>query len=157
RITVFEEQKVPGAGEGRATLVPRAERLVFRKQDQQLLLNVNPDRSRYTPAGKVRLELSARDEKEKSVPPVLLVGGVNRSVIAMADNKTDRLLPTHFLLAGEVKNSAELEHADFLLVEHPKAEENAKAAVALDLLLATQGWRRFAEQNADPANPADKP
>ena len=98
----------------------------------------------------MRLELSAFDEKETPVPAVLLVGVVNRSVITMADNKTDRLLPTHFLLSGEVKHPAELEHADFLLTDHPKA------GVALDLLLGTQGWRRFAEQNANPADPADK-
>ena len=79
------------------------------------------------------------------------MGVVNRSVITMADNKNDRLQSTHFLLSGEVKNSAELEHADFLLTDHPKA------GIALDLLLATQGWRRFAEQEAAPANPADKP
>ena len=95
--------------------------------------------------------MSAFNEKEKPTPAVLLVGVVNRSVITMADNKTDRLMPTHFLISGEVKHPAELEHADFLLTDHPKAAE------ALDLLLATQGWRRFAEQNADPVNPADKP
>ncbi|QJW99464.1 alpha-2-macroglobulin family protein [Frigoriglobus tundricola] len=148
RVTVFEEQKADG--EGRAPLIPRAERLVFRKPVEQLALKVQPDKTRYTPAGKVRLELSAADEKEKPVPAVLLVGVVNRSVITMADNKTDRLMPTHFLLSGEVKHPAELEHADFLLTAHPKA------AAALDLLLGTQGWRRFAEQNADPANPSDR-
>src|SRR5205085_4896513 len=124
--------------------------------DQQLLLNVNPDKTRYVPGGKVRLELSAFNEQEKPTPAVLLVGVVNRSVITMADNKTDRLMPTHFLLSGEVKHPAELEHADFLLVEHKEKATNEKAAAALDLLLATQGWRRFAEQNPDAANPADK-
>src|SRR6185295_18109076 len=54
------------------------------------------------------------------------------------------------LLSGEVKHPAELEHADFLLTDHPKA------GVALDLLLGTQGWRRFAEQTGTPANVADK-
>ena len=81
---------------------------------------------------------------------VLLVGVVNRSVITMADNKTDRLLPTHFLLSGEVAHPAELEHADFLLTDHPKA------GIALDLLLGTQGWRRFAEQNGGAADPVDR-
>src|SRR5207249_11742872 len=117
RVTVFEEK---GVVEGRASLVPRAERLVFRKQDQQLILNANPGKGRYTPAGKVRLEVSAFNEKEQPTPAVLLVGVVNRSVITMADNKTDRLMPTHFLLSGEVKHPAELEHADFLLTDHPK-------------------------------------
>jgi hypothetical protein len=149
RVTVFEEPKAEGPG--RAQLIPRAERLVYRKPGEQLMLNVNPDKDRYTPGGKVRLELSAFNEKETSTPAVLLVAVVNQSVITMADNKTDRLMPTHFLLSGDVKHPAELEHADFLLTDHPKA------AVALDLLLGTQGWRRFAEQNVAPANPADRP
>ncbi|MBA4187852.1 MAG: alpha-2-macroglobulin [Planctomycetaceae bacterium] len=148
RVTVFEEPK--GEEAGRAQLIPRAERLVYRKPGEQLMLNINPDKARYSPGGKVRLELSAFNEKETPTPAILLVGVVNQSVITMADNKTDRLLPTHFLLSGEVKNPAELEHADFLLTDHPKA------GVSLDLLLATQGWRRFAEQNGDPINPADR-
>jgi hypothetical protein len=148
RVTVFEEPKIEG--EGRAQLIPRAERLVYRKPGEQLILNVNPDKARYSPGGKVRLELSAYNEKEQPTPAVLLVAVVNRSVITMADNKTDRLMPTHFLLSGDVKHPAELEHADFLLTDHPKA------AVALDLLLGTQGWRRFAEQNGTSIEIADK-
>ena len=66
---------------------------------------------------------------------------VNQSVLKMADDKTVRTMPTHFLLGGEIKNPEELEHADFLLTDHPKAEQ------ALDLLLGTQGWRRFALEN----------
>ena len=147
RITVFEEPKgAPGA----ANLIPRAERLVYRKPAEMLMLNINPDKSSYTPGGKVKLELSAFNDKEKPTPAVLLVGVVNRSVITMADNKTDRLMPTHFILSGEVKHPAELEHADFLLTDHPRA------AIALDLLLGTQGWRRFAEQTGAPGNPNDK-
>jgi hypothetical protein len=153
RVTAFEE---PGAGgEGRAALIPRAERLVFRNAEQRLILNASPDKARYTPAGKVRLELSAFNEKEQPVPAVLMVGVVNRSVITMADIKTDRLMPTHFLLSGEVRHPAELEHADFLLTDDPKAMP--AAAGALDLLLGTQGWRRFAQQNPDRVNPADRP
>jgi len=148
RVTVFEEPK--GEAAGRANLIPRAERLVYRKPGEQLMLNINPDKARYSPSGRVRLDLAAFNEKEKPTPAILLVAVVNQSVITMADNKTDRLLPTHFLLSGEVKHPAELEHADFLLTDHPKA------GIALDLLLGTQGWRRFAEQNGGPANPADK-
>src|SRR5581483_2598730 len=131
-------------------LIPRAERLVYRKPAEQLVVAVNPDKARYTPGGKVKLELSAVNEKQQAAPAVLLVGVVNQSVITMADNKTDRLMPTHMLLSGEVKHPAELEHADFLLTDHPKA------GVALDLLLGTQGWRRFAEQTGDAAVAADR-
>jgi len=148
RVTVFEESKAEGPG--RAQLIPRAERLVYRKPGEQLMLNINPDKARYSPSGKVKLELSAYTEKEVPTPAILLVGVVNQSVITMADNKTDRLLPTHFLLSGEVKHPAELEHADFLMTDHPKAGKT------LDLLLGTQGWRRFAEQQGTPSNPADQ-
>ncbi len=148
RVTVFEEPK--GGAPGAANLIPLAERLVYRKSASQLMLNISPDKSGYTPSGKVKLELSAFNEKEKPTPAVLLVGVVNRSVITMADNKTDRLMPTHFMLSGEIKHPAELEHADFLLTDHPRA------GVALDLLLGTQGWRRFAEQTGTPGNPNDK-
>ena len=148
RITVFEEPKADTGK--RANLIPRAERLVYRKPGEQLVLTANPDKDSYSPSAKVALELAARNEKGQPTPAILLVGVVNQSVIAMADDKTERQLPTHFLLAGEVKNPAELEHADFLLTDHPKA------GVALDLLLGTQGWRRFAEQNVLPKDPTDR-
>ena len=147
RVTVFEERRDDA---DQTALAPRSERLVFRGPGERLVLSANPERARYTPSGKVRLDLSATTEKGTPIPAVLIVGVVNRSVITMADNKNDRLLPTHFLLSGEVKNSAELEHADFLLTDHPKA------AVALDLLLGTQGWRRFAEQDVPPPQPVDR-
>jgi len=148
RLTVFEE--IPGEGPGLSALVPRAERLVYRVPGEQLVLKVNPDKLSYTPGGKVRLDISAVDEQDHPAPAVLLVGVVNRSVITMADNKIDRLMPTHFLLSGEVTHPSELEHADFLLTDHPKA------GAALDLLLGTQGWRRFAEQNGRALEVADK-
>src|SRR5947207_867371 len=68
----------------------------------------------------------------------------------MADEKTFRTMPTHFLLTSEVRRPEDLEHADVLLGTHPKA------AAALDMLLGTQGWRRFAEQNVRPASPIDR-
>ncbi|HEY7423984.1 MAG TPA: alpha-2-macroglobulin family protein, partial [Gemmataceae bacterium] len=61
--------------------------------------------------------------------------------VTLADDKTLRAMPTHFLLTTEVRRPEDLEYADFLLGSHPQAAE------ALDLLLGTQGWRRFAEQD----------
>lgn len=148
RVTVFEESN---AAKGpRAELTPRAERLVFRRPGDELRLGVTADKTRYLPGGRVALDIAATDDRDRPAAAVLLVAVVNQSAIAMADNKTDRLLPTHFLLAGEVRHPAELEHADFLLTDHPKA------AIALDLLLGTQGWRRFAEQNVPPTDPAQR-
>ncbi|HKB06624.1 MAG TPA: hypothetical protein VKD90_30790 [Gemmataceae bacterium] len=149
RVTVFEEPA--GQGGGRITLIPRAERLVYCKPAERLTLGATPNQERYAPTAKVALDLAAANEKGQPVPAVILVAVINQGVIAMADDRTDRLLPTHFLLAGEVRRPGDLEHADFLLTDHPKA------AAALDLLLGTQGWRRFAEQNQPPTDPGDRP
>ena len=143
RVTVFEE---PGdAAEGRQQVKPVAERLVYRRPAEQVIVNAQPNKQRYFPGSPVELELSALNEKEQPVPAVLMVAVVNQSVIGMADEKTFRTMPTHFLLASEVKQPEDLEFADFLLNDDPKVV--GKATKALDLLLGTQGWRRFAEQN----------
>lgn len=135
RITVFEE-----TGSDRARqLKPLAERLVFRAPAKRLEVAVTPDKLAYAPSEKARLKVAATDESGRAVPAVALVGVVNQSVVVMADEKSFRGMPTHFLLTGEVEQAEDLEHVDVLLGTHPKA------AAALDLLLGVQGWRRFAE------------
>ncbi|HET6572997.1 MAG TPA: alpha-2-macroglobulin family protein [Fimbriiglobus sp.] len=144
RVTVFEE---PADAEGRVSLKPVAERLVYRQPGEFLKLRFDATRpggkprgGAFAPGEPVELTVHAYDETGRPKPAILWAAVVNQSVLAMADEKTERLMPTHFLLGGEVQNGEELEHADFLLTDHPKA------AAGLDLLLGTQGWRRFAEQ-----------
>ncbi len=138
RVTVFEER--PGAGTD--DLVPVAERLMYRTQTEQLIITAYPDKSRYIPGSRAKVTLESFDEYEKLRASVLMVGVVDNGVLNLADEKTRKSMVTHFYLTTEVRNPEDLEHADFLLTNHPKA------GVALDLLLGTQGWRRFAEQQA---------
>jgi anti-sigma factor RsiW len=140
RVTAFEEQ---AAGGQRRQLVPVAERLVYREPGDRLKLEVEADKKNYIPGDRVTLTVRARDEQERATGAVVLLHVVDKRVIALADEKTARSMPTHYLLTTEVRRPEDLEHADFLLSGH----EQARAA--LDLLLGTQGWRRFAEQ--DPA------
>jgi hypothetical protein len=142
RVTVWEEQGVVG---NQMQLLPRAERLIYRVPAHRLNVAVQPDKSHYAPGDPVTLHYQATNEKGQPAPAVLMVAVVDKSVINLADEKTFRNMPTHFLLTTEVRRPEDLEHADFLLSNHPKA------AQALDLLLGTQGWRRFAEQ----LNPQD--
>lgn len=137
RVTVFEEIN---NGTTRQ-LMPRAERLIFRSATDQLILKTTPDRKQYMPGEKVRLRVEALNEKEEAAPAIVMVGVVDKSVIKLADEKTYRTMSTHYFLTTEVRKPEELEYADFMLTSHPKA------APTLDLLLGTQGWRRFAEQN----------
>jgi serine/threonine protein kinase len=136
RVTVFEERNIGN----RLDMVPVAERLVYRRPARNLQLTLTPDKQVYLPRDKVMVTCSAADAAGQSQPAVLLVGVVDQGVLALAQERTARALPTHFLLTSEVRDAEDLEHADFLLSERPQA------ARALDLLLGTQGWRRFVEQ-----------
>lgn len=139
RVTVFEERASNKAE--RPQLVPVAERLVYRKPAEKLNVAVTPERKHYVPGEKVGCVINTTDEKGKPAPALAMIAVVDKSVITLADEKTHRAMPTHFLLTSEVRRPEDLEYADFLLGSHPEA------GPALDRLLATQGWRRFAEQN----------
>jgi hypothetical protein len=142
RVTVFEEN-LQGQRGSSPELRPVAERLVYRQPAEELHITVKPDKQVYIPGDPVKLSISAVNEQEKPAPAILMVAVVDKSIVTMADEKTHRAMPTHFLMTSEVEKPEDLEYADFLIGSHPKA------AAALDLLLGTQGWRRFLEQ--DPA------
>ena len=138
RVTVFEERlAVPGT----RTLIPVAERLFYRTPAESLRIKLIPDQGSYVPGQKVKLKIETSDEFSKLASSIIMLGVVDRSVLTMADEKTARTMPTHFLLTTEIRKSQDLEYTDVLLGEHPRATE------ALDLLLGSQGWRRFAEQD----------
>jgi hypothetical protein len=138
RVTVFEE-RTTGGPKPQRKFVPIAERLVFRRPAESLNLAVtaNGGLPGIAPGSPVDLTVRATDEKGAPAPAVLFVAVTNAGGTL---GPKDRLLTTQFLVAGEVQNPDDLEYADFLLTDHPRAAES------LDLVLATQGWRRFVEQ-----------
>ncbi len=144
RITVFQEPDPAAlkANDPKANdLIPVAERLVFRRPVERLKLSVKAGEpgAAFAPGSPVDLKISAQDEKGNPAAAILWAAVVNS---AITPSSTDRSLPTHFLLAGEIQTPDDLEYADFLLTDHPQA------ANALDLVLATQGWRKFVEQQS---------
>lgn len=137
RITVFEKL---GAGEQTAYR-PLAERLIYRKNSSKVDVAIESDRKTYQPGERVNVGLQAFNEKREPAPAVAMVAVVDTSVLKLRDEKTARSMPTHFLLTTEIREPEDLEYADFFLSDHPRAAES------LDLLLGSQGWRRFAEQD----------
>lgn len=144
RVTVFEQ---PPATAANRDLQPVAERLVYRvpTEELKLSLQVTPDvaggdSSYFNGSSPANLAIRASDESGQPTAALLYAAVVDANSAAMSDSKRERLLTTHFLLAGEVQKPDDLEYVDFLLTNTPQA------AQALDLLLGTQGWRRFAEQ-----------
>lgn len=147
RVTIFEVRgrlkSDPGAksepGASATGMFPLAERLIYRQPAQHLNLAVTPDKLVYVPGEKMKLTCFASNEEGKPAPAIMLVGVVDQGVLSLADEKTYHSMPAHFYVTSEIHHPDDLEHADFLLADHPQA------SVALDLLLGTQGWRRFAE------------
>jgi anti-sigma factor RsiW len=144
RITVFEELPT---GRAQRELRPVAERLVYRHPRERADVAIASDRHRYVPGQKANLALWVTDEKEKLTPAILMVAVVDKSVLTLADMKTDRGMPAQLMLTSEIRRGEDLEYADFLIGQNPRAPQ------ALDLLLGTRGWRRFTEQAADKVVP----
>ena len=141
RVTVFEIND--------DKLTPVAERLLYRRSPEKLNLQLFTDRKQYTPGDKVTLSLKATNEHRQPAPAIVVVSVVDKSILKLRNDRTARSMPAHFLLTSEVRGPEDLEYADVLLLEQPRTTfgfEVAKSAVALDLLLGTQGWRRFIEQ-----------
>lgn len=124
RVTVFDS-------EGR----PRAERLVFRRPANELRIAVQVDAPQNVPAGNVNVTIRATDRSGKPVSAVVGLSAVDDAVLSIPD-KRDRAprLPTQALLGSEVR---ELKDPGAYLSNDPQA------SAKVDLLLGTQGWRRF--------------
>jgi alpha-2-macroglobulin-like protein len=121
---------------------PLAERLVFRQPAKALNVELKLDKPSYVPGDPV--QLTARTTRDgKPVSALVMLTVTDDSVLELIEKRDQApQLPVMVLLEPEVK---ELADAQVYL-----DEKNPKAKPAVDLLLGTQGWRRFAL--ADPVN-----
>lgn len=116
---------------------PLAERLVFRAPARQLKIALEATPDRGAPGGKVQVKIKTTDGEGQPVSAVVGLTVSDDSVRKMIEPRERApRLPVMVLLEGEVK-----ELADAHVYLDPN---NADAPEALDLLLGTQGWRRFA-------------
>ncbi|WPB81471.1 alpha-2-macroglobulin family protein [Archangium violaceum] len=120
---------------------PLAERLVFRQPAKALSIELKANKPRYVPGD--RVELTARTTRGgKPVPALVMLTVTDDAVLELIEKRDQApLLPVMVLLEPEVK---ELADAQIYL-----DEKNPKAKLAVDLLLGTQGWRRFALADAE--------
>lgn len=136
RVTVLDASKSPAQ--------PLVERLVYRREHRRLKIAATQDESELqkSPGESLRLTLQVTDENDNPTPAVLGVRVVDESSLSL--DETERpTLRSHFLLTSEVEKPEDLEHANFYLSDDPEAAES------LDLLLGTQGWRRFVSGSPD--------
>ena len=116
---------------------PLAERLLFRQPEKQIKIKIAADQPRYTPGGKAVVTVTTTDESDKPVSAVVGISVTDDSVLEMVEKREQiGRLPVMVFLENDVK-----ELADAHVYLDP---DNKDAPKAVDLLLGTQGWRRFA-------------
>ena len=116
---------------------PLAERLIFREAANPLTVSITSEKKSYVPGDGAKLTVKATDVHGKPVGAVVGVTVTDDSVLEMVEKREQApRLPVMFFLEPEVKDLAQA-HV-YLDAKNPQAP------AATDLLLGTQGWRRFA-------------
>ncbi|MEQ8818992.1 MAG: MG2 domain-containing protein [Sumerlaeia bacterium] len=126
---------------GQGSELPLAERLVFVEPERRLVINVTPDNTAKTPASKVSLKVTTTDQNGKPLPATVGLTVTDDGTLEMVEDRQKApRLPAMVFLENEVEDLAD---AQVYLSDSEEAPQ------ALDLLLGTQGWRRFAYVNVD--------
>jgi alpha-2-macroglobulin-like protein len=118
-----------------ANSTPVAERLVYRKLGTGLSIRVQPDREGYAPREQVKLTIETLDAVGGPVATDVAVAVVDDAVLSLADDRTARI-QARLYLEPEMPGQT-IADPNFYF------SADKQAPVAMDLLLGTQGWRRF--------------
>ncbi|WP_166819670.1 MG2 domain-containing protein [Thalassoroseus pseudoceratinae] len=120
---------------------PLAERLVFREPKSGLKVKIEADKEKYTPGGTANLTIHATNADGEPVSAIVGVTVTDDSVLEMIETRDQQpRLPVMAFFENDVQDLAD---AHIYL-----DQDDPLAASAVDLLLGTQGWRRFAFYNS---------
>ena len=125
QLTLFDERHKP-----------LNERLVFVHKTEPVTVTLTTDKKTYKNREKVELTVTTTDEQGKPVAANLSLAAVDAQLTPQADSNRATLV-SHLLLSSDLPGT----------VEQPDYYFDSKHSdrwQKLDLLLMTQGWRRFA-------------
>lgn len=112
---------------------PLAERLLYVNQQNKLNIEALLDKSEYKKREKASLKIKVTDEHNQPVVAHLGVSVVDQLYIHKSDSRN---IMSHYYLSTQVNGKIYDPGYYF-------NKENANREIALDLLLLTQGWRRY--------------
>lgn len=112
--------------------IGHAERLVFVNKNKKLNISIKTDKTNYLPREKVTAQITVTDDKGRPVKTSLSLTAVD-DLLAHTQNTN---ILSALLLEPDLSGAAD--HAGYLF-----DPANKNADQQLDLLLMTQGWRRF--------------
>ena len=118
---------------------PYSERLVFVNHHKRLNISIQTDKKQYQPREKVKMKISAKDHLGNAVSGQLALSVVDDKLLSFADDKQANILG-YMLLQSELKG--QVKEANFYF-ENPEEHQDKNQLYALDLLMMTQGWRKF--------------
>lgn len=124
QLTLFDE-----------TNAPACERLLFIDHNERLNIQVKADKPTYKPREKVTLDLTVTDDEGKPAAANLSMA-VTDAHLAPESGLNPQTLTSYLLLASDLTGNIEQPGYYF-------DEKNKDRLINLDLLLMTQGWRRF--------------
>jgi hypothetical protein len=114
---------------------PLNERIAFIQNPDLLKLTVGTDKPTYAPREKVKINISAKDGEDKPALGSFSATVVDESKIP-ADETTETTILSHLLLTSDLKGYIEKPNYYF-------TDVNDETKANLDVLMLTQGYRRF--------------
>lgn len=114
---------------------PLNERLIFVQHDDLLHIALSTPAKTYAPATKVRVDITARGDSAKPVSGSFSVSVINESRV-LTDENTEITILNNLLLASDLRGYIEQPNYYFTDVNDQKRAD-------LDILMLTQGYRRF--------------
>lgn len=125
---------------------PLAERLVYVHPQRSLYITATTDNTAYLPKNKVSMKIKVTDENRNPVRANL---GISVFDKAYSEQSYPVNILTHCFLNSQIRGNV---HNPYYYFD----EANANRQQALDLLLMTQGWRRYVWQYGDDSPAGEK-
>lgn len=128
-----------------ATGDPINERIAFVQGNDLMNLKLSTAKKTYTPKEKIEVTLEALDQKNSAIRGNFSVSVINEAAVPIDESKESSIL-SHILLSSDIKGYIEKPGYYF---SNPTVETKTN----LDLLMMTQGYRRFTWKEIMSGNP----
>lgn len=114
--------------------LPLCERLIYLKNDSTLNINLLPNKTQYKTREKVTIDIEAKDAKGQPVSGDFSVSVTDAGQVL--EKPFVENIASYLLLSSDLKGRIEQPAYYF-------SKENPDASRHLDILMMTQGWRRY--------------
>ncbi len=118
---------------------PLAERLIFIKPTQNIDIALKTDKSNFSTREKTTVSLAVLNNQKEPVTGTFSVAVTNENLVPVEENE-ERTIQSNLLLTNDLRGYVEQPNYYF-------AKNDESSYQHLDLLMMTQGWRKFVFKN----------